>query len=194
MKMMYRFNPHLFINYFYFIKRWMIFILNHLLSQPVSFIFRILDFLCLHNLNIFQSQTTLLYFMFYFNQTWTLFFIVGLFTVGMQITSYIRFQQTFLVKGQLVNIFGFTIIQFLSKLFISTFVAWKQPWKHYINKDYGLYANKKILWTIKFKFHIIFMCEKTLLFCQIFSSIKKCMDTFLSHTKTNDGLDLTSGP
>ena len=108
MKMMYRFNSHLFINYFYFIKRWMNFILNHLLSQPVSFIFRILDFLCLHNLNIFQSQTTLLYFMFYFNQTWTLFFIVGLFTVRMQITSYIRFQQTFLVKGQLVNIFGFT--------------------------------------------------------------------------------------
>lgn len=99
MKMMYRFNPHLFINYFYFIKRWINFILNHLLSQHVSFLFRILDFLCLHNLNILQSQTTLLYFIFYFNQTWTLFFIVGLFIIGMQIISYIIYKVS-------ANIFG----------------------------------------------------------------------------------------
>lgn len=107
---------------------------------------------------------------------------------------YIRFQQTFLVKGQLVNILGFTSHTVSVKIIRFYFCGKKAALETLYKQGLWLYANKIFLWTIKFKFHIIFMCDKILLFCQSFSSIKKSMDTFVSHTETNDGLDLTGGP
>lgn len=171
--------PHLLIiKYFYFVKRGINFILKspvYLLSQHESFLFGILDLTCLHTLNIFQPQTTLFSFVFHFNQTWILFFIVGLFTIGMQITSYIicKVSVNFFCKGSASKYFSFRRSDSLSKLLTSTFVAWKQPQTVY-KWGLWLYTNKTFLWIIKLKFHIIFMCDKILFFCWIFSSIKKC--------------------
>ena len=70
---------------------------------------------------------------------------------------YIRFQQTFLVKGQLVNILGFTSHTVSVKIIHFYFCSMKAAMETLYKQGQWLYANKTFLWTIKFKFHIIFL-------------------------------------
>lgn len=96
-----------------------------------------IDLTCPHALNIFQSQTTLFSFVFHFNQTWILFFIVGLFTIGMQITSYIicKVSVNFFCKGSASKYFSFRRSDSLSKLPLP--LQRESSHRQYINEDCG---------------------------------------------------------
>lgn len=84
-----------------------------------------------------------------------------------------RSQQSFPLKGQTVNISGFSgHMQSLSHLL--KFLIAKQK------LDMAVFQKKLYLQTLKFEFHIIFMCHKTLLF------------TFFRHLKNKNHSQLVA--